>query len=211
MNDSPREFWNNKYSAFLANHSRQNTTIAADFLAAIRNTPISRALWDSPRVVEFGCGTGELSHALHNHYGCAVTGVDISVAAIAYARTNYKGCRYMYGDIQRKEQPHFPPRVFLTISSNTLEHFHDPFAILDNMLAIAPLAILIVPFEDESVAPDGCDGHGSHVYRFTDGSLARYNILHELKFRTVGWAVGTNPLQQVTLLRHKEPHVNFQS
>lgn len=51
------------------------------------------------KAMEFGCGTGEFCHVIHN-MGVSVTGIDISESAITEARSRYKAIPFHVGTIE---------------------------------------------------------------------------------------------------------------
>ncbi|TNE48697.1 MAG: class I SAM-dependent methyltransferase [Deltaproteobacteria bacterium] len=50
------------------------------------------------RVLEVGCGWGQLSHLIYESSGASVKGIALSREQIEYARENYPGCEFVYQD-----------------------------------------------------------------------------------------------------------------
>jgi len=94
-------------------------------------------------ILDAGCAEGEAVDLLARHFGdaCTVEGVDFSAAAIECARAKF-GERFHVGDVSRLDDPHD-----VVFTSNTLEHFADPLAMLDVLARNARQhLVVLVPF-----------------------------------------------------------------
>jgi glycosyltransferase involved in cell wall biosynthesis len=95
-------------------------------------------------VCDFGCAEGEGTALLAARWGVPVTGVDAAAAAIARARARHPRVEFVHAadGLDRTYDVLF--------TSNTLEHFPDPWAALERLLArIRDHALVLVPFEEE--------------------------------------------------------------
>ncbi|ABS25614.1 trans-aconitate 2-methyltransferase [Anaeromyxobacter sp. Fw109-5] len=94
-------------------------------------------------VCDWGCGEGEGTAALAAAWGGRATGVDVSPTAVARARARHPGVSFAVSvsGLDREYDVLF--------TSNTLEHFSDPWGVLSSMLArVTRYAIVLVPFEE---------------------------------------------------------------
>jgi ubiquinone/menaquinone biosynthesis C-methylase UbiE len=107
------------------------------------------------RVLDFGCGHGDQSFALHRKYACEVTGLDIQEHFISAARAKY-GERVRYTTELGDE------RYDVVISQNSMEHFRNPQQVLADMRRVlAPGGVVLVTFGPPWFAP-----YGSHMHFF---------------------------------------------
>ena len=77
------------------------------------------------RVVEFGCGTGNYSHLLHQHYYPQEMLLNDICGEVRHACNELlqKGVKFEQGDAERL---HFPEECDLITSCSTLQWFEDP-------------------------------------------------------------------------------------
>lgn len=73
------------------------------------------------RVLDIGCGKGELAHDLATEAGAAVTGLDFNPVVLRFARSRFSadGLEFVEGDVLTWSPPHPYDTVVL---SNVLEH-----------------------------------------------------------------------------------------
>lgn len=102
---------------------------------------------------DWGCamgdGTWQLSQFLA---GIEFTGVDFSTVAIEAARKNYPGMNFVAEDwinsngaLAEEGKSHFD----IVFSSNTLEHFHQPWQVLSTIASCADRAVVaLVPYQE---------------------------------------------------------------
>lgn len=120
------------------------------------------------RVVELGCGRGELANVIHAA-GHEVLGVDTNTKKIGIARETYPAIEFVESDIQTVE---LPDASFETaVLAEVLEHVSE--VVEDGMLSKAwrllrPGGRLIV-----SVPNEDCIPHRNHIRGFDRRSLAR--------------------------------------
>ena len=67
------EYWNGRYSLpeGIEHHAKQNEQIANDFSRSVTDRPHFSYHLNEKLLVEIGCGTGDLSHALTDKHYCA--------------------------------------------------------------------------------------------------------------------------------------------
>jgi hypothetical protein len=97
-------------------------------------------------VCDWGCAEGDGTEALAKAFGWDITGIDFSSSAIERARQLYGNIKFSHENLL-----HAPSRpVFdVVFSSNTLEHFSDPWAIFDKVSAFASkYLVLLIPYRE---------------------------------------------------------------
>lgn len=99
------------------------------------------------RVLDVGCGKGELAHDLAVRSGAAVTGIDVSRPSLDFSRARFPDVDFLEADILTWQPPHDYDVVVL---SNVLEHIAPRVELLRRLLeSVHPRRILLrVPSEE---------------------------------------------------------------
>jgi SAM-dependent methyltransferase len=129
-------------------------------------------------VVDFGCAQGEGTELFARAFpGSKVTGVDISTEAVRIARQKNKLASFLAADLTTH-----PGEWDVMITSNTLEHFREPWDMAERLSGkIGKYIIILVPFEEPNVPRPNYE----HFYSF-----GRENIPQALgRFRLASVAV----------------------
>jgi 2-polyprenyl-3-methyl-5-hydroxy-6-metoxy-1,4-benzoquinol methylase len=88
------------------------------------------------RVLDVGCGKGELAHDLATRAQADVTGIDVSAAALAFARKRFASERLEL--VQADAFEWLPSEPFeVVVLSNVVEHVADRVALLRRVAAVA--------------------------------------------------------------------------
>jgi trans-aconitate methyltransferase len=118
-------------------------------------------------VVDFGCAQGEGTEFFAISFPKShVTGVDISNEGIEIAKRKNKKADFLATDLTQSQD-----KWDVLISSNTLEHFYEPWNILNKLSSkIAKYLIILVPFEQPDIP------NHEHFYSFN-----RKNIPEQLE------------------------------
>ncbi|MDE2355857.1 MAG: methionine biosynthesis protein MetW, partial [Alphaproteobacteria bacterium] len=104
---------------------------------------ILRLVGPGARVLDVGCGEGELLDLLTRERGADARGLEISPEGVAACLS--LGLAVMQGDADR-DLASFPANAFdYVILSRTLQAMRDPRAVLEEMLRIGERAIVTVP------------------------------------------------------------------
>ncbi len=136
------------------------------------------------KILEIGCATGEFCHVLHNR-GLDVTGIDISEAAIAEARSRYKTIPFYVGTIDDAD---FEVKYDAIFAYEVIEHLIDPdtfFMKASELLEENGFLCVTTPsFEcAESVGFDNWMGFSKsleHLFFFSDATIDRYAAKHRM-------------------------------
>lgn len=206
------EYWDRQYTEpfALAHHMRQNAGISMDLLALMAKRPaMDAAAKNAKCIVEIGCGTGELVLALAAQYRQAtVVGTEISAAAVQRARLSVPAwlddrVRLELLDASHDMRGHFES-CDLMVASQVLEHFKDPWTVVDNMLAAAPRALIAVPFNQSKMDGYSDEGGAGHVYRFTAHPFYdRYKVIDRTLFSSLEWSCKQSKRQMAILIERK--------
>ncbi|WP_186142016.1 methyltransferase domain-containing protein [Burkholderia gladioli] len=111
-------------------------------------------------LVDWGCAQGDGVDVWATYLGPGqVAGVDFSAVAVAQAAERYPSVRFIHEDWLGETQD-IVETFDIVFSSNTLEHFHSPFAVLKTLLPRARKAVILaLPYKE-------MDRIDEHFYTF---------------------------------------------
>ncbi|MBN3782839.1 glycosyltransferase [Burkholderia sp. Ac-20345] len=103
-------------------------------------------------VCDWGCAQGDGTAALAQMLSWDVTGVDFSGPAIDRARQQYANVKYSHENfLELPDRPKFD----VVFSSNTLEHFEDPWSVFDKIANYASrFIVLLLPYREFERHPE---------------------------------------------------------
>jgi len=87
--------------------------------------------WKGKRVLDVGCGTGELAYLISKGGALEVTGVDYSAEAITIAKINYQGVNLNY---QCQDINKIGDKFDVITLAGVLEHIDKPFVLLQRLV-----------------------------------------------------------------------------
>ena len=154
------QYWDQR---FIADWKENNGIEQSKFFSriAVDNFPawfIRYIEQRQPSFCDWGCALGNGTEVLHELLSLEnITGIDFSRVAIEQARSSYPTIRFIAADILKDEN--FP--VFdIIFSSNTLEHFDNPWEMLEKLSCFAKkFIVILIPFQEY-------DRHFEHFYTF---------------------------------------------
>lgn len=195
-------YWEDQFKNRFKAHSDQNLDISNDFIKNINNN-FEFALHASKNILEVGCGTGELSYLINKKYKKNVLGIDVSEEAIKFANENYKNLNLQFKILNLINET-VNESYDLAICSNVLEHFKNPFILINKILSISKSLIVLVPYKQPCTDAYEYEGGAGHVFTFDEQSFKDYCVDSWFLFKTPGWqhsALGEEPKQLAVLLR----------
>jgi SAM-dependent methyltransferase len=201
------DYWTNLYDEYKIETIARVTNLARDLIKNLQ--PITRqAIETAEGILEFGCGTGHACVELAdiNKSERKVVGVEISKTAVDIAekchRTNPRvsilNKDILTDDLGKKFG------FGLVFSSNTIEHFMNPWIVVDRLFYFAPKVLLLLPYDEKNLT-DGYGGEGGagHVYSFNENSFSDYKVLEWFTFFSHEWLIGEDPKQMAILIEKK--------
>jgi SAM-dependent methyltransferase len=131
------------------------------------------------RVVDLACGEGYGSELLA-HSAAEVIGVDANPEAFEHARARYRRPNLSF---QRGLVEDFDETVDAVVFLQTIEHIHEPDALLEKIAAIAPAAYISTP-NRLTLAPPGAE-KSDNPWHLREYDAGQYRALLEPHFGSV--------------------------
>jgi len=185
------QYWDQR---FVADWKENNGIEQSQFFSriAVDNLPawfIRYIKQDQPSFCDWGCAMGNGTKVLHDLLSLKnITGIDFSRVAIAQARLSYPAIDFIATDILKGE---YFPQFDIIFSSNTLEHFDNPWDILEKLSRHAnKFIVILIPFQEYN-------RHFEHFYTFETANipstikashyLTHYSILNAAGYPSSYW------------------------
>jgi trans-aconitate methyltransferase len=123
-------------------------------------------------LLDVGCGMGDGCQLMQKHFpGAQIEGADFSSLAIAKAIEKKTGVKFFVLDIMNED----PPRKYDFISLvHTLEHFNDPFPVLEKCLKFVNKAVFVVTPYVKKIDEPRLYWRGLHRYLFNENTFSKY-------------------------------------
>lgn len=158
-----REYWNLRFGPERGDWDQYSGAEQTEFFGRLALEHVPGAFFDWVRgrgwsVCDFGCALGQATRLLAERLGpgAQVEGVDFSATAIERAQALHPGLPFRVADLDGLGE------YDVVFSSNTLEHFEYPHAVLERLSASARHAVvLLLPFEEAEPR------HPEHKVTFT--------------------------------------------
>jgi len=198
------QYWEHQFEQRALPHSEQNYQIGLDFLKK-SNLEFNKLIANSNSIIEIGCGTGELSYIISQKFSKKILGTDLSQSAINYANKNYANDLVKFEEFNILSSE-ISQSYDLAICSNVLEHFKNPFIIIDKILLKCKSLIILVPYNQPNIDGFEYEGGAGHVFQFTQDSFSKYKVIDSFIFQTNGWQHSSNgetPLQLAIALNNR--------
>ena len=146
-----RNYWDNRFSVDWRDHGgeEQSVFFASIAVSNLPNWFINKIKNDALTVADWGCATGDgTAHFAKTLGAQRITGIDFSEAAIQEANTKYPDLTYLCENWLSNDQI-FNNEYDVLISSNTLEHFRNPYEILTHISkGIKKAIVLVLPYNE---------------------------------------------------------------
>lgn len=144
------EYWNGRFDTdWESNKGQEQSRFFAK--VALENLPSwlrTTAVQGNWKVCDWGCAQGDGTDVLGSYFARdRVTGIDFAESAVKTARENYPSVRFEAQDWLASDG--VDEKFDLVFSSNTLEHFTDPFDVLSKLfLRTERCVILALPYRE---------------------------------------------------------------
>lgn len=164
FNPNTKKFWNDRLSGFDTFWRNENYYHILDLFPEDKEFSL----------LDIGCAIGDGCELLQEKFPKAnITGVDISEVGIEKAKSKTQEVKYFVLDVLK--QPISEKYDYITIIE-TLEHFDDPFIVVDKCLKHAKKSLIIsVPYHDQKHSPKGGINVSEHRRVFDENTFADYN------------------------------------
>lgn len=164
-----REYWERRFQTdWQERQGGEQTRFFAELLVSLLpEWFIADARRGRLSLCDWGCAEGEMVAYLGQiFHGQTVAGVDCAEAAIERARAQYPAHAFSAADWLAAGAA--LPSYDVVVTSNVLEHFHDPIRILREVLARVAdkYIVVLVPFAEDPAKMDA-----EHFFRFLKNNL----------------------------------------
>lgn len=135
---------------------------------------------ESFTLCDVGCGTGEgLAYLVKKFHKAEFSGVDYSPVAIGLAKKKATRAKLYCFDITKDT---FPAVYDYILVIETLEHFRNPFKIIDILLQfVRKKVFLSVPYNENEDELGKVSLYAKHLYNFNEQSLEKISKSRVLK------------------------------
>ncbi|MFC1994382.1 class I SAM-dependent methyltransferase [Chloroflexota bacterium] len=162
-NPNSKRYWNKKLSRF------GNFWIDTSYRYILDLFPQDKFF----SLLDIGCAIGDGCELMQKEFPEArITGVDISEIGIDKAKRKTKSVEYFVLDILKDQVPGKYDYITLI---QTLEHFEDPFYVVDKCLRHVNSSLIIMTPYIPGVPSERLGGFWEHRYAFNEITFTNYN------------------------------------
>ncbi|EKZ95729.1 putative glycosyl transferase [Cupriavidus sp. HMR-1] len=143
-----QEYWDERFSSDWEENSgkEQSRFFAQVAVKAMPAWLVQKVRWDKLSVCDWGCAQGDGTETLAQLVFPDITGIDFSRNAIDIAAKNYPSVRFSQENLLDSPAR---PQFDVLFSSNTLEHFADPWKVFRKISAYASqFVVLLLPYRE---------------------------------------------------------------
>ena len=117
-------------------------------------------------IADWGCAEGDGTYELSNAFpDNDIVGIDFAIKGIRIAKRKFPNNKFIATNWLKTWHKMKSQDFDVVFSSNTFEHFHDPFIELRNVVFKSKrYLILLVPYEEDPL-------HSEHFYKFDEESI----------------------------------------
>lgn len=137
-------------------------------------------------ICDIGCAEGGGTEVLYNKFfNSEICGVDFAEEAIEKAQEKHKGITFETGDINE-----FECKQDILFSSNTLEHFRNPWHIVKGLMrGQQKYTILLLPFNEDHLISEHFAKFESHLIplKVEEATLVYYDIIECTSMPNTYW------------------------
>jgi 2-polyprenyl-3-methyl-5-hydroxy-6-metoxy-1,4-benzoquinol methylase len=164
FNPNSRGYWDKRLSMYDSFWRNENYCHILDLLPQDKEFSL----------LDIGCAIGDGCELLQEKFPKAkITGVDISEVGIKKAREKTKSVQYFVLDILKNP---IPEKYDYITMIETLEHFDNPFAVVDKCLKHVRQSLIIsAPYYSQKHLSEKMINLSEHRYTFNEKTFANYN------------------------------------
>ncbi len=143
-----KSYWDRRFNEdWEENQGREQTRFFCELaFQKLPNWLVSKIKQKQLSVCDWGCAEGDGTQLLSQKLNTEVVGVDFSESAIARARSCYPSREFVVGDVLSGD---VDLEFDIVFSSNTLEHFSDPWVVAERVADMARKALIfLLPFRE---------------------------------------------------------------
>lgn len=164
MEINSREYWNSRFNTNWKEYGgEKQTAFFAHLLCDMLPEKIAREIrYEQYSVCDMGCALGEAIPIYSNKLSVRIDGMDFSEDAIKQCTEKYSNSHFWVGDLLNLSST---PQYDVVICSNVLEHFVNPWEILNNLTKVAQkYVIVMVPYREQLEIDE-------HEYKFDEDKI----------------------------------------
>ncbi len=150
MNVNSKSYWDSRFDTDWIEYSgdEQSKFFASILLNALNKPLLSFMSCENITIVDWGCALGDGTSIFHQHINKNISGIDFSESAINQATKKYPEITFKCENWLSNEEE-ISDGYKVLISSNTLEHFDEPYSVLSSISKkVENMMILAIPYEE---------------------------------------------------------------
>src|SRR6266702_5099021 len=147
-NINSNRYWDHRFETdWETNRGREQSRFFARVaIEAMPQWLVHAVRWNNLTVCDWGCAQGDGTEMLAQMLSCDITGIDFSDPAIQRARQQYSSIKFSHENLLDAPNRQAFDVLF---SSNTLEHFADPWNIFNKIADYASkFIVLLLPYRE---------------------------------------------------------------
>jgi len=207
MKINSKEYWDRRFDTdWLEYAGDKQTAFFAELLCKmLPDTLVKEIMSKEYTVCDMGCALGEGIPIFSKKLGVDVAGMDFSSEAIEKAKQLWPGHEFWVGDLNNLSEE---KKYDVVICSNVLEHFYNPWKILEKIARVAQkYMIVMVPYKEELQIEE-------HEYHFSEEvipvKLAGYMLDYVRTLDGKEYPDTYYPDQQILMIFKKEEEIELQ-
>lgn len=179
MKVNSKLYWDHRFDTdWVTNFGKQQSSFFATIaLGAFPSWLFSSIQKEGLTICDWGCALGDGTNVIKQAFPQnAITGIDFSTVAIRTAGNEFSEINFYSEDLLKKSNTH-KANYDVVFSSNTLEHFDNPWEVLYRISAFASQhLIILVPYREY-------ERYSEHLYTFDEGNIPssigdRFSLTH---------------------------------
>ncbi|WP_454873268.1 glycosyltransferase [Paraburkholderia xenovorans] len=191
-------YWDQRFRQdWESNGGREQSRFFAEVaIGAMPQWLANEIKWNKLTVCDWGCAQGDGTETLAQFLSWDITGVDFSRSAIEAAQQRYGRIRFLQENLLDKPMR---PRFDVLFSSNTLEHFANPWEVFEQVAEYAArFVVLLLPYREVA-------RHAEHEVSFDSRNIPvapnpAWSLVYHSVVDTRRWEPSFWPGEQILLV-----------